>query len=412
MKPTFWYLNHYIPSARAPKKGRAFYLLNAVALRGYKVAVVGAARHHLAESADEQVERFRFQAVGELLFGWARTPAYQGNGLWRVINMLVYSWQLLFLSKSLPTEYSRPDVIIVSSVHPFHYPVALWLSWRYRARLVFEVRDIWPLTLHELMGVPKWHPLYVALACIERLAYRSADEVISLLVNGLQHMGRRGLNAERFTYIPNGIDFTSESIEPVVSSHDSCLVQIRRDFQFVVMYTGAHGIPNALDQLLEAAEILQRRGDKVAFVLVGSGGEKARLQRLAEELRLDNLFFLAPVPAAQVQHLLHYADACFIGWQKKPLYKYGVSANKIFEFMKAAKPIVQCIDSVDNPVALSGCGFDSAPQRPELLVETILRLVAMSPQERETLGQKGYRFVLEEHDYQLLAERFIRVCAG
>lgn len=412
MKPTLWYLNHYIPSAQAPKKGRAFFLLNAVAQRGYKVAVVGAARHHLAESAGEQVERFRFQAVGELLFGWARTPAYQGNGLGRIINMLVYSWQLLFLSKSLPTEYSRPDVIVVSSVHPFHYPVALWLAWCYRARIVFEVRDIWPLTLHELTGMPKWHPLYVVLAGIERLAYRSADEVISLLVNGLQHMGPRGLNAERFTYIPNGIDFTSETIEPVVSVHESRLVQIRRDFQFVLMYTGAHGIPNALDQLLEAAQILQRCGEKVAFVLVGAGGEKARLQRLAEEIRLENLFFLAPVPAAQVQHLLHYADACFIGWQKQSIYKYGVSANKIFEFMKAAKPIVQCIDSADNPVALSGCGFDTVSQRPDLLVEAILRLVAMTPLSRDELGQRGYRYAVAEHDYQLLAERFIRVCRG
>lgn len=412
MSRTVWYLNHYIPSAQAPKKGRAFFLLNAVAQRGCKVAVVGAARHHLAETVGEQIERFRFQAVGELLFGWARTPAYQGNGLKRIINMLVYSWQLLFLSKSLPAEYSRPDVIVVSSVHPFHYPVALWLAWCHRARIVFEVRDIWPLTLHELMGVSKWHPLYIVLAGIERLAYHSADAVISLLVNGLQHMAPRGLNAERFTYIPNGIDFTHEAVEPVVSVHDSRLLQIRRDFQFVLMYTGAHGIPNALDQLLEAAEILQRRGERVAFVLVGVGGEKTRLQRLAEEIRLENLFFLAPVPAVQVQHLLHYADACFIGWQKQSIYKYGVSANKIFEFMKAAKPIIQCIDSVDNPVALSGCGFDTAPQRPELLAETILRLAAMSPQEREALGLKGYRYVLEEHDYQLLAERFIRVCVG
>lgn len=412
MKRTIWYLNHYIPSAQSPKKGRAFFLLNAVAQRGYNVAVVGAARHHLVETVGEQTERFRFQRVGELLFGWARTPAYRGNGLRRIINMLVYSWQLFFLRKSLPAEYNRPDVIVVSSVHPFHYPTALLLAWCYRARIVFEVRDIWPLTLYELMGVSKWHPLYIVLAGIERLAYRTTDEAVSLLVNGLQHMAPRGLSAERFTYIPNGIDFTPAAIESVVSVHDSRLADIRRDFQFVLMYTGAHGIPNALDQLLVAAEILQHRGEKVACVLVGTGGEKIRLQRLAEEKKLENLFFLAPVPAEQVQHLLQYADACFIGWQEQAIYKYGVSANKIFEFMKAAKPIVQCIDSADNPVALSGCGFDTAPQRPELLVEAILRLVAMTPNEREALGQKGYRYAVAEHDYQLLAERFIRVCVG
>lgn len=412
MKPTIWYLNHYIPSCRAPKKGRSFYLLNAVARRGYNVAVVGAARHHLADVETEQVERFRFQRIESLLFGWARTPAYHGNGLARIVNMLVYSWQLFFLRTSLPPEYARPDVIVVSSVHPFHYPVALLLSWRYGARIVFEVRDIWPLTLHELMAVSKWHPLYLVLASIERLAYRSADAVISLMANGMRHMGPRGLSESRFFYIPNGVDLSYASVDSESSMHDSRMIQIRRDFQFVLMYTGAHGIPNALDQLLDAAEILHCRGISVAFVLVGAGGEKSRLEGLAEGKKLRNIFFFDPVPAAQVQSLLRYADACFIGWNRHSIYKYGISANKLFEFMKAAKPIVQCIDSADNPVALSGCGVDVPPQRPDLLAEAIVRLSLLSQQEREAMGSSGYRYVLAQHNYQQLAERFIRACIG
>lgn len=406
---TIWYLNHYAPSHRAPKKGRPFYLLNAVAKRGYNVAVIGASRHHLLSDDVDQKDRFRFQTVEGLLFGWIRTPAYSGNGVKRIINMLAYSWQLLFLRCSIPISHARPEVIVVSSVHPFHYPVALLLSWCYRVKIVFEVRDIWPLSLHDLLAISKWHPLYLCIGGIERLAYRTANRVISLLENGLVHMAPRGLRADKFCYIPNGIEFVTIADMPVCE-HASQLVAIRRSYDFILMYAGAHGVPNALDQLISAAEILQKEGKKIACVLVGEGKEKSRLGQRAKDKRLGNVIFLAPVPAEQVQSLLNYADACFIGWHKKPTYKYGISANKLFEYMKAGKPIIQCIDSSNNPVSLSGCGIEVQPDSPELLAEAIIGLAGSSEQKLVELGRRGYKYVLKKHNYMDLAERFIEAC--
>lgn len=406
---TIWYLNHYAPSHHSPKKGRPFYLLNEVARCGYKVAVIGASRHHLGAADVTQKERFKFQEVDQLLFGRIRTPGYIGNGMRRVLNMLSYAWQLILLGRNIPESHARPDVIVVSSVHPFHYPVALWLSKRYRAKIVFEVRDIWPLTLHDLVGLSKMHPLYLLLGGIEKLAYRTADCVISLMKNGMQHMEPRGLNIDKFHYIPNGVSFSAEQ------SYNGCdhatqLEELRNSYDFILMYAGAHGVPNALDQLLSAAAILQSNGESVAFVLVGDGAEKSRLIERANAERLSNVMFFSQVPSDQVHELLGYAHACFIGWQHKPIYKYGVSANKLFEYMKSSKPIIQCIDSPNSPVALSGCGIEVQPDSPDQLAEAVVHFAKFSPERLTELGNKGYEYALKQHNYTKLAKRFIEAC--
>jgi glycosyltransferase involved in cell wall biosynthesis len=406
---TIWYLNHYIPSYRSPKKGRPFYLLNAVAKMGFNVAVIGASKHHLGSDDIEQKGRFCFQHVEHLLFGWIRTPHYSGNGIKRIHNMLSYAWQLLLLGSNIPDSHSRPDVIVVSSVHPFHYPVALWLSKRYKAKIVFEVRDIWPLTLHDLIGLSKSHPLYLLLGGIENLAYRTADSVISLMKNGLLHMERHGLKAEKFHYIPNGVDFSVRRVS-YSHTHESELKILKNNYDFILMYTGAHGVPNALDQLLSAAAITDSLGFNIAYVLIGEGAEKKRLLQRAKDEGLSHVFFLDSVPSDHVQNLLEYASACFIGWQNKSIYQYGVSANKLFEYMKSCKPIIQCIDSPNNPVVLSGCGIDVQPNRPDLLAGVIIDFSQKTPHELIELGNNGYGYAMEEHNYSKLATKFIEAC--
>lgn len=408
-KKTIWYLNHYAPSASLAKKGRSFYLLNEVAKQGYNVAVVGASRHHLVDD-NSQIERFIFQKVDELLFGWIRTPRYSGNGLKRIINMFSYAWQLLLLPRKIPEKYAHPDVIVASSVHPFHYPVALMLALRFRARIVFEVRDIWPRTLHDLMGVPKWHPFYLMTACVERLAYRTADRVISLMSNGLEHMQARGLKPERFSYVPNGTLFSDSGSVLTSCDHDQQLTEIRSLYNHVLMYTGAHGQPNALDQLIEAAALVKNDTEEVAIVLVGAGIEKERLEEWSKSKKLTHVFFLDSVPAIQVPCVLSYADTCFIGWQDKDIYKFGISANKLFEYMKARKPIIQCIESPNNPVVLSGCGVDVLPQHPSALADVIIQFSQKTKEELETMGNKGYEYAFQEHNYKRLAKRFIEAC--
>jgi glycosyltransferase involved in cell wall biosynthesis len=108
---------------------------------------------------------------------------------------------------------------------------------------------------------------------------------------------------------------------------------LRRQGRFVVGYAGTHGISNALDTLLDAAQRL--RDQPVAFVLVGAGPDKPALARRAAELRLANVHFFDPGSKAQVPALLQRFDLAYIGWRRQPLYRFGISPNKLIDYMMA-----------------------------------------------------------------------------
>src|SRR5262249_25231335 len=125
---------------------------------------------------------------------------------------------------------------------------------------------------------------------------------------------------------------------------------------------------------------------------------------------LESVVFLDPVPNGQIPALAAEADAFVLTALHRPeLYRYGVSMNKLFDYMAAARPIVIAIDSVNNPVAEADAGITVRPEDRESLAQAILELARMSPGERARRGDNGRRFLAERHDYPVLATRFAQV---
>ena len=96
----------------------------------------------------------------------------------------------------------------------------------------------------------------------------------------------------------------------------------------VVGYAGSHGTPNALDVMLQAAA--QLKNEAFSFVLVGSGHEKTALQQQAQALGLqDTVAFFDPIPKAQIPSFLAQIAIAYIGWQRVPIYRFGIAPNKL-----------------------------------------------------------------------------------
>jgi glycosyltransferase involved in cell wall biosynthesis len=179
---------------------------------------------------------------------------------------------------------------------------------------------------------------------------------------------------------------------------------------FRVMYLGAHGQANALDVLIRAAKILQDRGYReIRFLLVGDGPEKPGLMALAKELGLRNVEFREPVPKSEVPKALREADAFLVQLGGTEVYRYGISSNKLFDFMAAGKPVFSSVAAPKNPVEEAQCGFTIPPRDPEALAEAIVKLYRMPPEERAEMGERGREYVEEHHDIRKLAERLEQV---
>ena len=327
---------------------------------------------------------------------WLRTPPYQGNGAGRVKNMLAFLRAVVNWKPDAGT--GRPDVVIGSSPHLFSGLAAYLLARRYRVPFVLEIRDIWPKSMVELLGVSPKHPFILTLAALERFLYQRADLVVGVLQGVGRHASRVAGHAVPFLWLPNGVDLKQYPAQNTQASTNS--------ETFSVVYTGAHGVPNSLDTALEAALLLQQQGHgQIQFTFIGEGVSKADLKSWAEKNALRNVRFADPVPKKQVASLLAEADALLLLWRDSLLYADGISPNKLFDYFAAARPIVHAIRTPFDPVAEAGAGITIPPEDPQALADALLTLSRLPESERRAMGERGRAYVEEHHDMRRLARR-------
>jgi glycosyltransferase involved in cell wall biosynthesis len=397
-------INHYAGSSIHGMEYRPYYLAREWVRNGHSVTIVAASFSHVRTKNVIGRGRAYTEHIDGVHYVWLKTPSYVGNGLGRISNMLTFLGRLFI---ELPRLGVRPDVVIASSTYPLDIFPAHRLAQRSGARLVFEVHDLWPLTPVLLGNISKWHPYIMVMQAAEDFACRNSDFVVSLLPNADEYLQTRGMHPDKFVHIANGVAVHEwdrcDSSMP--SPHAVELSKIKNKGHSIVCYAGAHGLANSLDTLIEAACLLT--GLPVTFVLVGQGPEKEKLQTYTTELRLENVVFLPPVPKGSVPTLLAAMDILYIGWKKNPLYLYGISPNKLLDYMMAGKPIIHAVDAANDLVAAANCGISVPPENPQAIAEAVSRLIAMNSSDLLGMGRRGRAYVIEHHDYRKLAQRFL-----
>lgn len=400
-------INHYAGSPRHGMEYRPYYLAREWVRLGHHVQIVAASFSHVRSVQPGQPGD---ELIDGVAYRWLETPPYAGNGLRRALNIGVFLKQL-WRGAAAWAAALQPDVVIASST----YPIDIWVARRIArlagARLVYEVHDLWPLSPIELSGLSRWHPFMLLCQKAENDACRSADVVVSMLPKVADHLAEHGLDTSKLHIVPNGIapDDWANAGEPLAAPIAAHIAAQRAASRLVVVYAGAHGEPNALDVLLDAAKAL--RDDPLAFVLVGNGHEKERLAARVAVEALVNVELFDPIAKAQIPSLLAAADIAYIGWQRQPMYRFGIAPNKLMDYMMAGVPVLHSVEAGNDPVAEAGCGLTVAPESPAAVVQGLRQLAALSPAERRALGARGRAFALAHHSYPVLARQFLEAIA-
>ncbi|UPT77644.1 glycosyltransferase family 4 protein [Sulfurovum sp. XGS-02] len=392
-------INQYIGSPYHGMEYRHYYLAKNLIEYGYKVTLISGSYSHLFSSPPEMTQSFTREMIDGIEYIWVKVPKYiSSKSIGRIWNMLYFTWKLHFLKDVVPSH------IIVSSPSLFPVKVGAKFAKKFHTKFLFEVRDIWPQTLVELSSLSSSHPLIKFMEHYERFAYKKADKVISLLPMAKEHFEKQGMQKDKFVYLPNGID--TEEIKSVFLPQ-SIIEKIPRD-KFIVAYSGTVGIANNLEYLVDAANALRDNKD-IHFIILGQGGEKQRLQDLVNHLGLENITFLDPIKKEAVASFLKQIDVAFISLLPENLFRFGVSPNKVFEYMYAKKPILWAIEAGNNLVKEAECGVSVPLNDVIALKESILRLKEFGEDTLNELGQNGYNFVNIHHSYKMLAEKLINV---
>ncbi len=396
---TIWIIDQYALTASTGMGGggRHYYLARELAKLGCKVYVFASSYNHLLRKPPKFKTLYKIEEIEGFNFVWLKVPKYKhAHDKRRVLNWFLFAYRMLKVGGEIS---DKPSVIIASSPSPFVFLPAKKLSKLYGAKLIFEVRDIWPLTLKKIGKFTDNNPLIRLMQWVEDKAYKESDIVLSNLPYAVDHMKERGMDSNKFKWIPNGI--CMEEFNNTVPLNKDASNKINRK-KFIVGYAGTLGVANSLDYFIDSARELKDSED-IMFVLIGDGKEKQRL--IKKSKGLTNVLFIDSIPKKEMQSALSLFDVCFIGWNNEELYKYGIAANKIPEYMLAGKPIVHSFSGQGDSIKNAHAGVTVEAERSDLISDAILEVYRLSEEDRRKLGENGKSFALKNYDYKELAKR-------
>lgn len=395
-------INHYAGSPQYGMEFRPYYLAKEWIKSGHQVLIIGSTFSHLRKIQPKKGK----QNIDGIDYFWIPGNEYKGNGIGRVISMFSFVFKL-FLYYRLLIKNNAPDVVIASSTYPLDNIAARFYAKKTGAKYIYEVHDLWPLSPIELGGMSKNHPFIKIVQWAEDFAYKKCDAVVSMLPNAREHMFKHGLKREKFYYIPNGIVKDDwEKPEHLPDEHQNLITKLNAT-SFMVGFAGAHGIANSLKAVIDAVASIE--SDRIVLVLVGTGQEKENLMSYVKNEHIKNIYFLPPISKYQIPTFLNQMDVLYIGLQRQSLFRFGISPNKLFDYMMAGKPIIQAIDAGNNLIKEANCGIYVEPDNSKEIANAILLLKNSEKNILLKYGENGKNYVIRNHTYDILAKQFIDI---
>lgn len=401
-------LNHYAGSQSHGMEFRPHELARRWVREGHDITIMAGSYSHLRNLNPCTPDSVTEEVVDGVRFRWIPTRRYQGNGIGRALSMVDFLRGLGKESKSYLRRWV-PDVVIASSTYPFDIYPARRIAHASGAKLIWEVHDLWPLSLIEIGGYSRWHPFILATQVAEDACCRASDAVVSILPATDRHLVTRGLDPARFFHIPNGVDVgwrprmgPSTLSSTIVSGATGA-----KPGAFTLGFAGTLSRTNGLETLFAALSAID--DISIQLLLWGAGPWSAQCRERAERLPQHSVTLHGRVTRAQALDRLCECDAIYVGLEDQPLYRFGIGMNKIFDGMLCERPIIASYSAANDPIGDANCGLRVAAGDVEGLAHAIRRVHGMSPDERNALGAAGGRFVREFHSHDALASRFLEV---
>lgn len=402
MSKTIWYVTKYFsPKTSSSPGGRGWFLVDEMHRAGYQVVVISSDSNNLVDLPVLK-EFVTLQNTDGVKIVWLKTMKYSvAKSLRRILSWFHFEWNLFWLDKS---QLPRPDVVIISSLSLLTIINGLLMRLKYKSRLVFEVRDIWPLTIVEEGGFSNKNLFVRGLAWLERLAYRKSDAIVGTMPNLAAHV-RTEIGCERPVFcVPMGV--SQDHLADVAELPIDYVERYLSSDKFKVVHAGTIGITNALDVFFNAARAMREHTD-IEFVIVGDGALKQSYQNQYGDL--PNLIFAPKVPRNMVQAVLERGDLLYFSVHDSRVWDYGQSLNKIIDYMLAAKPVIASYNGYPSMINESGCGKFVPANDVGALVAVIQEMRLKSPEELSRMGRGGREWLLTNRLYSKLARDYISI---
>jgi glycosyltransferase involved in cell wall biosynthesis len=363
---------------------------------GYEFEVITSDSNH-GSSLQHNMQAVELVTIDEVRYRVIRTIKYRrSSSIARVISWFDFDLKLFRYCRHM-----APDVVVISSLSLTSIIFGIFLKWWHGSCLVFEVRDIWPLTMTEEGGFSRFHPLVLYLRFIELWGYRRADLIVGTMPNLKQHVIESGVQKPDSAFHTCGIGVAPERAGEVEPFSFTLELEALAKKRTIIGYCGSIGLTNNLHDFVDYMERCQR--DDLVFIIAGDGADRKQFQSRLEGR--DNVVFLGRIAPGQVQGFLRCCDILFLSTLASKVWDYGQSMNKVVDYMLAAKYIVAQYTGYPSFINDAECGvFTDAAG----LTECLDAAIDMPRATRDAAGMAGRQWLLENQSYDALARDYLK----
>jgi colanic acid biosynthesis glycosyl transferase WcaI len=307
------------------------------------------------------------------------------------------------LVRSLPI--GNIDVVVAVSPPLQGGLAGCMLAGLKRVPLILDIHDLVP-DLAIAVGMMKDGWAVKAARVLEKFVYRHSDAIVVISEEFSTNLFSKNVPPSKVTYLPLWVD--SQVITPLERDGPFRKVNDIDPAKTVALYTGNHGAKQALENILEAANLLKSHED-LLFLFVGDGFEKKRLQEMARQRSLTNVRFLPlvpPSPKELLPQMLAAADMLLLNQSARVVDT--VIPSKLFTYMASGRPIVAAVNrssQAANCVRRAGSGIAVEAEKPAAFAEAILKL-KHDRQLAGQLGSQGRNFVVQHCDRNQILRRY------
>lgn len=295
----------------------------------------------------------------------------------------------------------RADCMLGSSPHMFAPIAARIASMLTRSHFVLEIRDLWPDSIVQVLGVRNDSVPIRFMRWLEQRLFERADRVVSVLPGIGRYVEERGFALKQPpVWIANGVNL--EAIPSAATAPDSCKV----------VYFGAIGPANFLERLLSIWQHVEKASPTARLEIIGDGPSLPALATMREALGLERVSFLGFMRNKQELYAgVGSAAAFIICVPDRDIYKYGVGANKIAEYLALGRPIVYLGEGLAEDIRTQPFVLAAGSSEP---VQEVAASIANFLEQAKTRHELDARLAREtarnNYSYELMARRLYEVC--
>lgn len=403
-----WLINHYAVPPKYYPLARQTYFAKYMMAMGHTVTIFAASTvHNSDQNLITDGRKWREETVDGVHYVYIKCKDYFGNGLKRIYNICEFAWKLPGVCK----QFSKPDAIVATSMPPTSCAVGIHLARKYKCKGIAEIADLWPesIVAYGIAG-PK-NPAVVALRWLEKWIYKKSDAIVFTMEGAYDYIVEQGWEKEiprsKVHYINNGVD-----LEVFHYNRDHYKIEdedLQNPDLFKVVYTGSIRKVNNLGLLLDTAKKIQ--APHIRFLIWGDGNERESLQQRVLKENITNVIFKGKVEKKYIPYIVSQADANFAHNSPQQIFRFGISFNKLFDYLAAEKPIFFDFSCVYNPAVQRGAGIMVNDVNSEQIAQAIEQMSCLTPQQYQAYCDAAGK-AAKEYDFKALTQKLVEIIEG